>query len=300
MKPLVSFIITYHNEPEAFLNDCLESIRALPLSEGEYEIVIVDDGSTSPLFAERMGVRLVRQEQAGLSVARNTGISHAVGKYIQFVDADDCLIPSAYGAVLEALKEGKADIVLFRMTTALSTSSHSGGEGTGKVIWSGGGISFLQCRNLRAAACGYAFRHDILGDLQFYPKLLHEDELFTPQLFLRAKSVIELKANAYFYRQHEGTITHTRSGDRIRKRLNDIHFILNELRSSNEPPIERRLRQLTVDYLQKTWTQTHSLPELRHRIAELRGEGFLPLPLRCYSPRYLAVALFVNIYFARV
>ena len=291
MKPLVSFIITYHNEPEAFLQECVESIQALRLSAEEAEIIVVDDGSeVPPTFAGREGIQYLRQEQAGLSVARNTGLSRAQGLYIQFVDADDYLIPPAYEWVLEELRKESEDLVLFKMTqkrplnTPVKSTPPKGEQGGG---------FFLLHHNLRAAAWGYAFKRDILGELRFYPGLLHEDELFTPQLFLRAKSLIELDIKAYFYRQHEGTITSSKSYEKVQRRLNDIHFILRELQSLCEPVLKRRIRQLTVDYLQKTWTLTHSFKELRRRKKELRKEGFLPLPIRTYSLRYFLVSLVV-------
>ena len=318
--PLISFIVTYHNEPEAYLRACLESIWSLPLAEEEAEVIVVDDGSkaprtpsNSPLKGEKQvldevtplplregwgGSVLIRQEQAGLSVARNTGIANARGKYIQFVDADDQLIPAAYEAVIGQIRKEEADVVMFRMMTAPLCLP----RGTAPLCLPRGGVSlnekrggafFLRHRNLRAAACGYAFRREILGDLRFHPGLLHEDELFTPQLFLRAGTVVELDEKAYFYRQHSGTITHSASPEQVKKRLDDIHFILNALQAKGEPLLERRIHQLTVDYMQKTWTLTHSLSELRRRCSELRKEGFLPLPVRCYSLRYLAYSLFL-------
>ena len=296
--PLVSFIITYHNEPETFLRACLESVHALGLTEDEAEIIVVDDGSENPCTMYNVLCTVFRQEQAGLSVARNTGISHAQGRYIQFVDADDCLIPSAYEAVIEQLRKEAADIILFRMTTASPQPSPKGREmsrSNSPLLWSGQGSLFLRHRNLRAAAWGYAFRREILGELRFCPGLLHEDELFTPQLFLKARSLCELDVKAYFYRQHIGTITHSVSPKQIQKRLNDIHFTIKELQSMNEPLFERRIRQLTVDYLQKTWTLTHSICEVRRRIRELRTEGVLPLPLCRYSMRYLFVASIANL-----
>ena len=292
MTPLISFIITYHNEPEALLQACVESIRALPLEKDEAEIIVVDDGSSSPPTSPQGG-RLIRQEQAGLSVARNTGISHAQGRYIQFVDADDYLIPSAYEAVIGQVRKEEADVVLYKMTK--HTPSNSPRKGPIDEVWRGSGASFLQHRNLRAAAWGYAFRRDTLGELRFHPGLLHEDELFTPQLFLRAKSLCELDVKAYYYRQHEGTITHSVSQEKVQKRLNDIHFTINKLQSTEEPLLERRIRQLTTDYLQKTWTLTHSVRELRKRTRELRAEGMLPLPLRRYSMRYLFIASIANL-----
>ncbi|MCR5849702.1 MAG: glycosyltransferase [Bacteroidaceae bacterium] len=304
MTPLISFIITYHNEPEAWVQACIESIQALPLAEDEREIIVVDDGKTLNYQLSIVNYQLIQQDQSGLSVARNTGISEAQGRYIQFVDADDCLVPSAYEIVLEQVRKDAADIMLFRMTTGVDKFLSSlvykflsslffklycifTNSQTHNLINS---QSFLLNRNLRAGACAYVFRRDILGDLRFYPNLLHEDELFTPLLFLRAGNVCELDVKAYFYRQHEGTITHSDTARKIQKRLNDIHFILKQLQSLEEPLLERRIRQLTVDFLQKTWTLTHSLRELRKRSRELRAEGFMPLPLRWYSLRYLIIA----------
>ena len=268
MMPLISFIVTYHNEPEAYLRACLESIYSLRLAEEEAEIIVVDDGKTlsnSPLKGENTeasleGAVLIRQEQAGLSVARNTGIANARGLYIQFVDADDQLIPSAYEAVIEQLRKKEADVVMFRMMSSPQPSpkEREMSRGNSPLLWRERGRLFLQHRNLRAGACGYAFKREILGDLRFCPGLLHEDELFTPQLFLKADTLVELDVKAYFYRQHSGTITHSQTSEQVQKRLNDIHFILRELKSLDNPLLERRIKQLTVDYLQKAWTLTHS------------------------------------------
>lgn len=283
---LISFIVTYHNEPEAFLQTCIESIQALRLSLEEAEIIVVDDGSeVPPTFAGREGIRYIRQEQAGLSVARNTGIKYSQGQYLQFVDADDYIFPTVYEAILEQIRSNNPDMVLFKMTKKASKTSKITSKNTS-------GPYFLQHRNLRAAAWGYAFKRKILGDLRFRPGLLHEDELFTPQLFMRVKSLVELDAKAYFYRQHDGTITHSSSKVIVQNRLDDIHFTLNELRSLNEPILKRRIRQLTLDYLQKIWTLTHSFREFRRRKKELRKEGFLPLPVRFYSMRYFLASLF--------
>ena len=296
MMPLVSFIVTYHNEPEAYLRACVESIGALHLAKDEAEILVVDDGSKANLQFHNFTIsQFIRQEQAGLSVARNTGICHAKGEYIQFVDADDCLIPSAYEAVLDEIRKGEADVVMFKMMEASSQPSPMEREMScddSPFLWRGRGRHFLQERNLRVGACGYAFKRDILGDLRFCPGIVHEDELFTPQLLLKAETLVELNVKAYFYRQHSGSITHSQTSEQVQKRLDDIRFVLNDLRSQGNPLLERRIRQLTVDYLQKTWTLTHSFRELRKRKKELRKEGFLPLPVRRYSLRYLAFSLF--------
>ena len=110
--PMVSFIITYYELPVKLLCECLDSIFALSLSDQERQVIIVDDGSeNSPLPAlQRYADKVIylRQKHQGLSVARNTGIQMATGKYLQFVDADDLLVKAGY-----ALSHGdKRDIVV--------------------------------------------------------------------------------------------------------------------------------------------------------------------------------------------
>ena len=103
--PLVSFIITYHNEPVEMVEQCIDSILALSLSDKEREIVLVDDGSDTnilmALAAYHDKMTYIRQPNSGLSVARNTGLKMVSGTYIQFVDADDYLLTPAYEHTLD-------------------------------------------------------------------------------------------------------------------------------------------------------------------------------------------------------
>ena len=100
--PLVSVIVPCYNGA-AFLEEALRS--ALAQSYGEVEVVVVDDGSTdsSAEIARRFPVRYIRQENRGLSEARNTGIRESKGSYLVFLDADDRLKPRAIETGLGAL-----------------------------------------------------------------------------------------------------------------------------------------------------------------------------------------------------
>lgn len=95
----VSIIIPCYQQ-EIYLNRALESV-----DEQDYqdiEIIVVDDGSTSPVeIADEkysFPVKLIRQENQGLSAARNTGIRHSSGLLIKFLDADDKLLPGCISA----------------------------------------------------------------------------------------------------------------------------------------------------------------------------------------------------------
>ena len=189
-KPLVSFIVTYHNEPAEMIEQCLDSIMALSLSDKEREIIMVDDGSDTNIFmalaAYHDKLTYIHQPNKGLSVARNTGLKMATGTYIQFVDADDYLLITAYEHTLDLARYHNPDIVLFRFT-------HKHESETPFVLPTPvTGAEYMRHNNLRASAWGYIFKRSVLGDLRFTPGILHEDEEFTPQLVQYRRQVLFL------------------------------------------------------------------------------------------------------------
>lgn len=99
----VSVIIPCYNQAH-FLGEALASVAAQ--SEAASEVIVVDDGSTdntSMVAGRYPGVQCVRQANAGLAAARNTGLRQATGDYVVFLDADDRLLPSALEVGLTAL-----------------------------------------------------------------------------------------------------------------------------------------------------------------------------------------------------
>ncbi len=102
---------------EDFLDECLISLRFQLYRE--VEIIVVDDGSPDRSgeiarhHARRdLRVRVVTRENGGLSAARNTGIEHARGEFLTFVDSDDTVTLDAYGTAMKALQESGSDFVL--------------------------------------------------------------------------------------------------------------------------------------------------------------------------------------------
>lgn len=87
---LLSIIIPAYNAA-AFLPRTIESIKTQNFKD--YEIIIVDDGSTdnTKKILEKYQVRVIEQNHQGAAAARNTGLKHAVGEYVFFMDSDDTL-----------------------------------------------------------------------------------------------------------------------------------------------------------------------------------------------------------------
>ena len=109
----ISVVVPIHNV-ERFLDECLRSIAGQ--SFGELDVIMVDDGSTdsSAAIAARFAAqdrrfRLVQQENAGLSAARNRGVADATGEFLAFADSDDVLPRDAYRVLLESLDATGSD-----------------------------------------------------------------------------------------------------------------------------------------------------------------------------------------------
>lgn len=290
-QPLISFIVPCYNVPSGLLQACLESIKALALADDEREIVVVDDGSeptvATPLPASDDGTVYVRQPHAGLAAARNRGISVSRGRWLQFVDADDMLLPRGYNHVLNLLRQREPDMLAFGQTAHDAPSR--------RQPWQGPltGVAFMTRHNVHASACGYLFRRQTLGDLRFTVGLLHEDEEFTPLLLLRVETLYMTDTRAYYYRRRPGSITHDRQPSWIRRRLDDMHRVTLRLREAAEglPPMAqaalgRRVAQLTMDYIYNVARLTGSTDILERRLQELQAEGLFPLPARRYTLKY--------------
>lgn len=292
-KPLVSFIIPYYNLPVHLLQECIESILRLSLRPFEREIIIVDDGSdVSPvkdLPDSEDGIIYIRQKNAGLSVARNKGLDIAKGTFIQFVDADDQLIKDTYEQCLSIIRHHiqDADMVLFDF----STNPHV--KPAPLSVLPVSGTVYMHDNNIHGSACSYLFRQSILGELRFTPGIYHEDEEFTPQLLLRAEEVYPTCVKAYYYNQREGSITSSKHPADTEKRLNDregiilrLHDLCDKLPRHDSMALERRIAQLTMDYIYKVILETRSAKVLDQRLQRLHDKGLFPLPNVNYSTKY--------------
>jgi glycosyltransferase involved in cell wall biosynthesis len=103
-EPRVSVIIPCYNQAH-FLGDAVESV--LNQSYPHFEIIVVDDGSTdntSEVAARYNQVRCIRQQNQGLSAARNTGLRESTCEYLVFLDSDDRLLPDALSTGLKYLE----------------------------------------------------------------------------------------------------------------------------------------------------------------------------------------------------
>lgn len=126
MTPRVGIVIPAFNV-ESFVADSLDSLIAQDFVD--WECVVVDDGSTDATaqvvarYTEPR-IRLVRQENAGVSAARNRGLAESAAPAVLFLDGDDLLHPSALRRLEESLRANPDAVLVFGTTMRVTPSGH--------------------------------------------------------------------------------------------------------------------------------------------------------------------------------
>lgn len=219
--PLVTIIVPIYNV-EKYINACLDSLENQTLRG--IEVILVNDGSTDMSreialkYVERnKNFQLIDRKNGGLSAARNTGIKHAAGKYLYFLDSDDYLMDSAVEELFRKSETESLDVLKFSAYTFEDGNDE-------KMRWSDyrykgsypdiyDGVTLLQrMKNNRdniPSCCMIFIRKDILEEnsLQFYEGIIHEDNLFHWKLLTVGKRTAVLNRPLYCRRIRDGSIT---------------------------------------------------------------------------------------------
>lgn len=212
VSPSIACIIPAYNISD-YIAEALES--ALNQDPPFCQIVVVDDGSTDDTRVVVSGyvdprLRYFRQENHGLGPARNTGLELVDADFIYFMDGDDVLLPGLTRSFHEALRE-KPDLDLFAFSaldfehgsyrdlpsSVYMQRKRSGEFSTGRDAL----IDGLKRNDFPVCVFLYIFRRSKLdvGSVLRFQNIVHEDELFTPAVFMRCGTSVF--TTALFYRR---------------------------------------------------------------------------------------------------
>lgn len=218
MKCFSLIIPAYNVAP--YLERCLQSCVEQDIPEEDYEMIIVNDGSTdgtlaiAQAFSEKHpSVKIISQENKGLSEARNVGMFAAEGDYIWFVDSDDTITPCCLGGLYERLKKTCADVLAVCVATikdgVVTPRQYFGSNDVDLII---SGPKMLHCGMLKAACAQFFIcRKSFLSNnkFKFYPGVYHEDEEWTPRVLYKASTVTFTEAICYNIYSRPGSIMST-------------------------------------------------------------------------------------------
>lgn len=213
-KPKVSVIMPVFNT-EAFVEDAVRSIMNQTLKE--IELIIIDDGSydnslpiIKSLALDDDRIFFFTQKNQGLSVARNVGLSKAIGQYIYFMDSDDILKNDCLMTCFQKCINQNIDFVFFDAvifyednTERLSYDYNRSLLIPEKVFTGIKMLDILLDNGMyRSSVCLNFISHKFLirNRLEFFPGIIHEDELFSFKLYLTANHVAYIP-EAYYTRR---------------------------------------------------------------------------------------------------
>ncbi len=238
--PKVSVIIPVYNTEE-YIVETLNSIINQTLKD--IEIIVINDGSTDNSlniineYAQKDSrISVFTQANQGQSMARNFGILQACGDYLYFMDSDDLLDESTLDLCFHKCETENLDFVIFNGETIKNPSSNikltynhctiyddnTSSDGltilkkqlVNKIFTPSPCLSFIKANYLRT------------NNLKFYPNIIHEDQLFTFNLYLKAKRISSIPRPLFKRRiRNNSTMTQRFS----LKNMNGYFTVSNEI-----------------------------------------------------------------------
>lgn len=243
----ISIIIPVYNLEE-YISECLNSINDLNVQN---EIIIINDGSTdnslkiiNEFVSNYNGtIKVLNQENGGLSSARNIGIQNATGDYLFFLDGDDYINPKIFEQfVLDTVRDGVeigfANYTYFRNGKIEKNTEaeyrRKIAEKTNDIIdgLTFGERYFNRTHNfINCEACFLLIKRDFLNknSIQFKQGIYHEDTLFTINCLIKAVKVKYYDYPFYIYRKRVGSIMHITNPQKIQKKFKDKGIIALEI-----------------------------------------------------------------------
>ena len=235
MERELSFIVPVYNV-EKYLDGCLHSLYRQGLDEAVFEVICVNDGSTdgsrdilSNWEKEHSNLTIIDQENAGLSCARNTGMSAAKGKYIRFIDSDDYIADHVVGNLLKLAIDNDLDMLY---TDTLRTDREDQleplfAEDTDHVsIMSG--KEYFQKVSTPNGAWEYFIKREFVfrNTFRFEPGRCCEDGMFTLSCISKAERVAKCNVDFYRYVKRPGSITTSKSAAHQKKMIDDFCYAI--------------------------------------------------------------------------
>ena len=217
--PEISVIVPVYNVA-GYVADCIASLRTQDFTD--FEVIVVDDGATDDSHARAVAAiqgdarfSVIRQDNAGLSAARNTGLTRARGRFIAFVDSDDCVtsdyLSTLHSAIADTGSDWAACAVRFVFPegevqdhAALHSTPVPHGDGPRLMALN----SWAQVIDHFPSAWNKLYRASLIHGLRFDEGLLFEDHAFFQRAARRTKNIAYVPRPLYLQtRARPGQIT---------------------------------------------------------------------------------------------
>lgn len=205
MHDLISVIIPVYNVEE-YLCRCVDSV--LDQTYRNTEILLVDDGSPDncPAICDEYArqdarVRVLHQENKGLSGARNAGIDVAKGQWLAFVDSDDYLAPDFLERLLDACERTGSDLSVCRWEYVRGEKIPEHGTGETRVYTGREMLAnlYLPDGAYFVVAWNKLYRRELFEEIRYPLGKIHEDEATTYRIYDKVRQAAYVDRSLYGY-----------------------------------------------------------------------------------------------------
>lgn len=291
-RPKISIIVPVYNVEE-FLPTCLDSILSQTFKD--FEVICVNDGSPDNsaailenYAAQDSRIKIITQDNAGLSAARNSGWEQAQGEYLYFLDSDDYIHPQMLEIMYKEITSDEYDFVccqfrkvygsLAKFPKYINYSCQEVVSPLSEFCAANGKISTNVWSKL--------YSRKALGDLRYISGLIYEDLPFNSFFFEFARCGKVINLPLYYYLQRASSLSGG-TGMKLKNAQSYI-YILHLLHEHFETcPLYKKLKSKFFTSILKTLLKQNKNPEVttyvREQLQDLYARKIISysgLPLR--------------------
>lgn len=327
---MISVIVPVYNV-KPYLEEAIESV--IGQSYKDLEIILVDDGSTDgsgeicDIYAQKDSrIKVIHQENKGLSAARNTGLDICSGEYIAFLDSDDAYCKDFLRKMLESMQKSDADIsecnyaIYFGNQRMKEGSIDRKRKRFGKHLNRAGVYNTKEALNaicngkIAVSVWGKLYRQSIWHSIRFSEGHNYEDMDIILSVFENAKRACLIEESLVMHRKRKGSITKTYSFENVTDielaQQHFMKFIIEHTPMYFDQEIQYRYcdkmagfllteyhryawvnipqKDECMDFLQKKIDAMRQKIDLKHSGIKVRGAFFLYY----HFPRWISVIIF--------
>lgn len=314
MEVKLSVIVPLYNSA-AWLPKCLDSLLCQDLNESEYEIICVDDGSpdhskdlAASYSINHPNVKVVSQKNQGTSGARNTGMRHAVGKYLCFVDPDDYVEKNVYGMLVKQMEDEDLDMLRFNYHLVDEQYKEmEKSEMENKFDYSSQlmtGTEFLGKRlDVSCYVWAYIYRASLIKDNGIWCMQgdYIDDTPWLPQVCMKAKRVDLTDRRVYYYYQRSEGLVRAKSPEAMKKKIDGVSALISTLQGQLKDVTDSGVREWYKSLIAFSSVSLLSMVALsryqdaKATIKRLKSLGVFPLHKIRWIPSASKKVLIINV-----
>ncbi len=292
----LSVVVPVYNV-EKYLSECLDSLLNQGLSDEEYEIVCVDDGSTDNSLSilrkyekEHFNIRVIMQKNSGVSAARNAGIRSSCGAHLMFCDSDDALQPGSLASLLAIMQKEHVSTLNFGMQRFVSAD---------ELIPKTSQIEYKvnHHRYTTPNVCSWIYDSGIIKDngILFNERIKYaEDTLFMCKYmnFFGEKEWIKTENKIYFYRMREGSAMRTKNKQSLAVHMESMLILAEEYKKMQQVvdrKIFNEITKRTAMSVSNVLFDAMRMENVQSKVLlnKLQNDGLYPYPLLWFTLKHV-------------